>query len=192
MNSTEPIRNPRDVAKFLNHFKTQNHPRNYVLATIGIYTALRISDILNINCNDVYDFRKGTVRKKITLTEQKSKKSKTIKLNRAIISALKNYFTQAKPNAPLIINPKTEKAISRVQAYRIIREAATVVGIDGNVSCHSLRKTFGYHSWKNGTSPVILMNIYNHSSMAITQRYLGVAQDDLNATYQGLCFCQNL
>jgi len=185
---TQPIRNPKDVQKFLNYFKSQNNPRNYLLATLGIYTALRISDILNLSCDDVYDFKKGTINKSITIVEKKSKKSKTIALNKKIIAALKTYLPEAAPGKPLIINQQTGKSISRIQAYRIIRTAAESINIGHNVSCHSLRKTFGYHSWQSGVSPVILMEIYNHSSMAITQRYLGVSQDDLNAVYNKLAF----
>jgi transposase len=37
------------------------------------------------------------------------------------------------------------KAIGRVQAYRIIKTAADALEL-GRVSCHSLRKTFGYHA----------------------------------------------
>ena len=191
MKATQPIRNPQDVRNFLNYFKQQGQTRNYVLATLGVHTALRISDILNLSCDDVYDFsggKNGTVRKSITLVEQKSKKPKQIALNKSIISALNAYLPEVASGKPLIINPKTNKSISRIQAYRIIREAASAVGIDYAVSCHSLRKTFGYAAWKNGVSPVVLMDIYNHSSMAITQRYLGVAQDDLNVTYMQLGF----
>lgn len=183
MKTTEPIRNPQDVYRFLNYFKAQGHYRNYLLATLGVHTALRISDILNLSWNDVYDFKKKTIRKSITLTEKKSKKSKIIALNKIITSAIQLYLSEATPSNPLIINQQTGKAISRIQAYRIIREAAEAVNINGNVSCHSLRKTFGYHAWQNGVSPAVIMNIYNHSSMAITKRYLGVAQDDLNAVY---------
>ena len=68
--------------------------------------------------------------------------------------------------------------ISRSQAWRIVRQAAEETGLDGNVSCHSLRKTFGYHAWKQGVPPAMLMMIYNHSSYQITKRYLGIIQEE--------------
>jgi len=188
MATTQPIRKKSDVRKFLNYLKNQNNPRNYVLATLGIHTALRISDILNLSCNDVYDFNTGKVRKTITLTEQKSGKTREIKLHKTVISALKSYYPQAVPGAPLIINPQTRKAISRVQAYRIISTAAIKAGVNQKVSPHSMRKTYGYHSWKNGISPAVIMKIYNHSTMSVTQIYLGVDQDDLNTAYAKLKF----
>ena len=188
MATTQPIRKKSDVRKLLNYLKNQNNPRNYVLAALGIHTALRISDILNISCNDVYDFITGKVRKTITLTEQKSGKPKEIKLHKTVISALKSYYPHAAPGAPLIINTKTGQAISRIQAYRIISNAAIKADISQKVSPHSMRKTYGYHSWKNGISPAVIMKVYNHSTMAVTQRYLGVDQDNLNVAYAKLKF----
>jgi site-specific recombinase XerD len=81
------------------------------------------------------------------------------------------------------VNERTGNAISRVQAYRIIRGAGCAVGLVERVSCHSLRKTFGYHAWKSGVSPVVIMDIYNHSSFDVTRRYLGVCKDDRDAVY---------
>ena len=62
--------------------------------------------------------------------------------------------------------------IGRNRAYVLIKNAWRDLGYEGNVSCHSLRKTFGYHAWKSGISPAVIMTIYNHSSMEITKRYL--------------------
>jgi integrase len=92
----------------------------------------------------------------------------------------------ARQGAFLIENTQTKKAISRIQAYRLIRAAAETLQFQVRVSCHSLRKTFGYHAWKSGVSPAVIMEIYNHSSLNVTRRYLGVNQDDKNAVYMGL------
>ena len=185
---TEPIRDPKQVQALLSYYIGRNETRNQVLITIALHTALRISDILKLNCNDMYDFANNRVHNQITLTENKTGKSKIIALHSNIRKALKSYLPQARPNMLLILNQKTSKAISRVHAYRLIATAAIAVGITHNVSCHSLRKTFGYYAWKGGISPAVIMDIYNHSSFVITQRYLGVSQDDKNAIYLNMDF----
>jgi integrase len=156
---------------------------------MGVHTALRVSDLLRLRWDDVYDFEHGRVRENIVLVEKKTGKSKTIALNKSAVRALTLFAAKAAARGRFLIeNSRTEKAISRIQAYRIIRAAAEALRMQMRVSCHSLRKTFGYHAWKNGVSPVIIMEIYNHSSLAVTRRYLGVTQDDKNAVYLALDF----
>jgi len=188
MKTTEPIRDKQQVQELTRYFLKLGQIRNYVLVIISIFTALRISDLLSITCNDVYDFENHRVRRKLTLTEQKTGKTKTIALNKCIIAALSVYFPQARSGEPLILNKQTGKSLSRTQAYRLIRAAGDALNFTERISPHSLRKTFGYHSWKNGVPPVVIMEIYNHSSLAVTQRYLGVTQDDKNAAYLELNF----
>ena len=76
--------------------------------------------------------------------------------------------------------------ITRNRAYHIIKDAAVINHVEGNISCHSLRKTFGYHAWKMGTPTALIMNIYNHSSIEITKRYLSINQDDKDDLYNSL------
>ena len=186
MKTTQPIRNKNQVRALAEYYLKRGQIRNYVLIVMGLYTALRISDLLRLRWDDVYDFTKGCVRVSITISEKKTGKSKTIALNTGIIKALTIFSGAARPGAFIIENKNTCKAISRIQAYRLIRAAAEALSFRDSVSCHSLRKTFGYHAWKNGVSPAVLMDIYNHSTMAITRRYLGVSQDDRDEVYLGL------
>ena len=62
----------------------------------------------------------------------------------------------------------------------------TALRINDVIRCHSLRKTFGYHAWKMGTPPALLMEIYNHSSFQITKHYLGIEQDDKDAVFRDI------
>ena len=188
MKRTEPIRSARKLKEFLSYYKKQGEYRNHVLVNLGVYTALRISDILKLRTNDVYDFKRRKIKDIISIKEQKTGKFKQVALHPKAIEALAVFFHHAAPNSPLIMNGNTFLPISRQHAYRIIDEAAKAVNVPHRVSCHSLRKTFGYHSWQNGTSPVVLMAIFNHSSYEVTKRYLGVEQDDQNKAYRGLLF----
>ena len=193
MATTQPIRDKKQVKALLNHFARLNQNRNHLMASLMIHTALRVSDILSITWGDVYDFENKRIRKQITIKEGKTKKYKTIALHKNILKSLNGYLSSKQtPNTALMLNPKTGKAITRTQAYRIISNAAKEVGIEHNVSPHSLRKTFGYLAWKSNASPTIIMEIYNHTNMATTKRYLGVSQDDKNEVYLGLSLNTNI
>jgi len=188
MATTQPIRNKNQVRQLAEYYLKRGQIRNYVLVTLGVHTALRISDLLRLRWEDVYDFENKRIRETIEIVEKKTRKHKTIALNKALIGALAMLASAAAPGRFIIENVRTGKAISRVQAYRIIRAASEALKFQNRVSCHSLRKTFGYHAWKSGVSPAVIMEIYNHSSLAVTRRYLGVTQDDKNAVYLGLTF----
>jgi len=187
---TEPIRDKKQTASLIRYYKDRGQLRNYTLITMGLYTALRISDLLSLTWDDVYDFKHHCIKKVLHLSEKKTEKAKSLALNREVITALSLLLPliRISPDEALFKSRKTGKAIGRVQAYRIVRHAADALEFHNRVSCHSLRKTFGYHAWKKGVSPVVIMEIYNHSSLDVTRRYLGVTQDDKNKVYLELNF----
>jgi integrase len=187
MSATQPIRKKNHAYKLAMYFLQKNQIRNHTLVVLGLHTALRISDLLSLRWTDVYDFKNNRIRDTISLTEVKTKKPKVIALNDAAVSALAILLKESGAGGDYVFeNPNTGRAISRIQAYRVIRAAAEDLAFEYSVSCHSLRKTFGYHAWKSGVSPAVIMEIYNHSSLAVTRRYLGVTQDEKNAVYTAL------
>ncbi|MCL2853738.1 MAG: tyrosine-type recombinase/integrase [Defluviitaleaceae bacterium] len=183
MATTEPIRDKKELKRFAEYYLKKGQPRNYLLIVMGVHTALRISDLLRLKWDDVYDFKNGRFRSHITLTERKTGKSKAIALNRNVITALERYLPHKRGIFIFAGNRKNAAPISRIQAYRIVKNAAGAVKTAARISCHSLRKTLGYHAWRSGAAVVVIMDIYNHSSYEVTRRYLGISQDDRDKVY---------
>ena len=188
MAATQPIRDTLDVCAFEDYYLKRGEIRNYVLVILSIYTALRISDVLRLQWDDFYDFENNCFKSHITIVEKKTGKVSTFIIHEKIISALTLYFDFAAPGRFIIENKRTKLAIGRVQAYRLISIVGEVLKFGFRVSCHSLRKILGYHAWRSGEPPAIIMQIYNHSSWAVTKRYLGITQDDLDAVFLRLSF----
>lgn len=182
MATSQPIRKKTDIEKLKNYFLERGEYRNYALVTFGLNTALRISDILKIKWGDVYDSNTHSFLTHIHLIEQKTQKETYILVNKSVKKALiqyKNTLDAIRPEEYIFSSQKNRSLpISRVQAFRIIKEAVDALNLGEHISCHSLRKTFGYQAWKEGAEPALLMNIFNHSSFEITKRYLCIDQDD--------------
>ena len=184
MAATEPIRNKNELKALAEYYLQKGQLRNYTLIVMGVYTALRISDLLCLKWSDVYNEEKKAFLPHVTITEKKTGKVKTVALNKQVLAALRQYLPHRRNDFIFASNRKEAKAISRVQAWRIIHDAVEAVGLIGKISCHSLRKTWGYHACiSQKVPPAIIMEIYNHSSFVTTRRYLGITQDELDAAY---------
>ena len=182
MGTSLPIRSLDELTAFRSYyFNKEVNLRNYMLICMGLNTALRISDMLQLKWGNVYDFDRKHYVKHIVVCEGKTGKETRIAINNNLIEAFEMYMGSLKSVSgnDYIFTGKTKGThLSRSQAFRIITHVAEALNMENGISCHSLRKTFGYYAWKYGTPPAMLMEIYNHSSYEITKRYLGIKQDD--------------
>lgn len=187
MGTTQPIRNPDELSRFVAYYAvTEPNPRNHLLILTGLHTALRISDILALRWQDVIDPPTGKSQAHLRLVEHKTAKLSAIALCAELQKTFATYYKEKRPSPTDYIfcaSHTPNVALCRSQAYRIVRKAAEHSIHEPNISCHSLRKTFGYHAWKQGIPPAMLMDIYNHSSYAITKRYLGITQDERDEVF---------
>jgi len=178
MNIVEPIRKKSDIEKI----KRVLEGRNRLMFVFGINSALRISDILSLRIGDVID-EYGRPRDHVDLKEKKTKKTKRFRLNDSIQKELKKVT--GAPDEYLVRSRRGENSpISRVQAYRILQNAAKAVGLDDvKIGTHSMRKSFGYHAYNAGTPLEHLQIVFNHSSPRETLRYIGIEQEDIDEVY---------
>ncbi len=187
MSTSQPIRGEDELALFRRFYLEQEpNLRNYALICLGVNSALRISDLLQLKWHDVYDFPHKCFKKHIVIQEKKTDKETRIAINNNAQKGLLLYMSSINiisENEYIFTGRYKNTHLCRSQAYRIITHAAESLNMENGISCHSLRKTFGYYAWKCGTPPVMLMDIYNHSSYEITKRYLGIKQDDKDSVF---------
>lgn len=189
MGKTQPIKEIEQINSLKIYFLEKGEVRNYALIVTGLNTSLRISDILSLRWQDVYNYKESAYKKHLSIVEKKTKKINTIAINSAITTALDllKQINQPLPDHYIFRSQKGENLpITRNRAYTIIKSASKTLGFEENISCHSLRKTFGYQAWKQGVQPALLMSIYNHSSYEITKRYLGIHQDERDQVFQNI------
>lgn len=100
MGTTQPIRDKDELKNFIAYYEVA-HPniRNYTMIILGLYTALRISDVLNLKWKDVYYFEKDCFLDHLLIHEQKTGKVNEIALNSHVIKALDCYRKTRKPDA---------------------------------------------------------------------------------------------
>lgn len=185
MEFVQPIRDVKQIETIKKLLKLRSL-RDYCLFVLGINSGLRISDLLKLKISDISD--KGKIKDRIRLREKKTNKFKDFPLSNSTKSALKEYLKtrEYNENEPLFISRKNKGFLMRQRAYWILNEAARSIGIKEKIGTHTLRKTFGYHAYKNGYDIEIIQKLFNHSSPSITLRYIGITQDNLDDVYLSL------
>lgn len=170
-------------------FKDGNYNMSLLVA-LGCFFGLRISDILALRWNQILNVSE------FTIIEHKTGKKRTIRINPQLQRHITECYKAIKPlgkSSPILVSQKsTVYSIQRINM--ILKELKQRYKLHiGNFSCHSLRKTFGRQGYNMNSENselalVKLMELFNHSSVAITKRYLGLRQEELLNTYDCLSF----
>jgi integrase len=169
--------------------KDENYKMSLLIA-LGCFTGLRISDILALRWEQILS------TEEFTIIEKKTGKKRVLRLNSQLQQHIQECYEHIQPiglKAPILVSQKgTVFTIQRINV--ILKEIKQKYRLKvKNFSCHSLRKTFGrqvynMNSENSELALVKLMELFNHSSLAITKRYLGLRQEEILETYDCLTF----
>ena len=179
-----------DAMNLIRKLAKDNNYKISLLVALGCFTGLRISDILALRWNQILGVDE------FTIIEKKTGKKRTLRLNPQLQKHIQECYEHIKPigvKAPILVSQKG--TIFTIQTInRILKDIKKKYKVKiKNFSCHSLRKTFGrqvYNMNDNNSELALvkLMELFNHSSVSITKRYLGLRQEEILETYDCLSF----
>lgn len=163
--------------------------KHALIVAFGIYTGLRISDILSLHWDQVMDVNR------LVLKEQKTGKKRQITLHPDLIKLLDHVYNNTICCYSDYIFSRRDNRNKPMEYHGVNKAlkkcfAEHNVHTDGNISSHCLRKTFGRRVFEsNGESDkslIILSSIFRHSSTEITRRYLGISDEEIADIYKTL------
>ena len=161
----------------LNNF--QFGRRNYTIFQVGKATLLRASDVLALRRNEIFD-NDGTIKKNAYIRDKKTGKPNILYL-KPVKQDLLDYYAWLQKNniqSEWLFPSSThhDRHITEKQFYKIMVKTGDLLGIN-YLGTHTMRKTGAYRVYMQSNYNIgLVMSLLNHSSEAMTLKYLGLDQ----------------
>lgn len=154
------------------------NPRIATALEIQANTGLRIGDILSLRMSCII---KDGNRYRFNMIEEKTKKRRNFIVPAAVYDFLSEYVDKYGVGADDVIFPITERAVQKH-----LRRVCDYLGNGyDHISTHSFRKYFGTEIYyANNCDLELVRRLYQHSSAAVTARYLGISDKKIDDALQ--------
>ncbi len=176
--TVDPIRQIKDIKAISK--MTSGNPRDHLLFVMGINNGLRACDLVRVKVGDLRYLKVGDT---LTIKESKTGKDNILVVNKTVYKALQAYLDAVRPDddAYLFASRKGESHLQSQAVSKLVKKWTRAINLKGNYGAHTLRKTWGYiQRTMHGVGFEIICKRYNHSSPAITMRYLGIQDKEVH------------
>jgi len=153
-----------DIKKLLSTIKNN---RNRLMVELMYSAGLRVSEVVNLNINDL------DLNEKIGIVKSgKGKKDRLIILSERFIKNLQKYIE--KHNIDDKIFPVTKRYVQKV-----VSQSAKKAGIKKRVFCHALRSSFATHLLEEGIDIRVIQELLGHANLSTTERYTKISKEHI-------------
>jgi len=189
MKGCRPL-NEQEVEKIISFFSKNRYGlRDIALVLLGLYTGRRISQLLSVKVEDVYNSKTDKVNDRLWFARQHVKgkrEGEVVILHPKVKTAIKTWV-EAMPTSDFLFCSQKGGAISRMQAHRILKEAVEVLNLEGKVATHSMRKTFAKKMYGALDNDIYrLQRAMGHTDIKTTVKYLSFQQEDIDDAILGM------
>lgn len=174
-----------EIPQLISELKT---PRDKTLLTLGVKTGFRISELLSIKIEHLleYDALKGSITVSKSNTKGKVA-SRCIPLSEELQGILKAYLNTLPKEQIYLFESQRGKRLSRIQAWRILKEAANSLQLKGKIATHSSRKFFAEKVYKKLEKDIVkLQHAMGHRSLNSTVKYISFLQTEIDDAIKGI------
>jgi len=180
-----------EAMQLVNRLYDDGKYRDALLVAAGCYLGLRISDLLCLHWADLLE-------NEFTIIEKKTGKTRSLRVNpslqRLAVSCRKVLGRPAEDAYIFVAEGKNEP-MSRQAVDLILKRIKVIYHVKSAkvFSSHTLRKTFGRRVWlrecdkgRGEHALLLLSDVFGHSSISTTKRYLGIRQEEILCVYDSL------
>jgi integrase len=168
--------------------------RDSLIVLLGLSTGLRVSELANLRCGDVFV---GDGMSSLVVRRGKGGKPRSVVFNKAVRSDLLGYLRWKEDagepvdaDAPLLLSSRTGRAMTTRAIQKAFKRCATLASLSSHYSIHSLRHTYACHLYKASKWNLrLVQKQLGHSSIATTQVYADVMEPDLRPALEKLYKC---
>lgn len=179
MIGTRPL--TKDEVKQINRFLG---PRDSLLFNLCLYTGFRVQEALSLKVGSIADGRVHVQRRAI-----KGKAAgRSLLLHPVMQTAIQEYVTAENlgPNDPLF-GSRLGGPLSRFQAWRALKHAVAMAGLQGKIATHSPRKTFAEAMYAHFDKDIVKTSkALGHKSIESTVSYLSFKSEEMDAAILAL------
>ena len=164
--------------------------RDRALLELLYACGLRVSEALNLDMEDL-SLDEATVR-----VIGKGDRERRLPVGDVAVTALDHYIDDVRPRlmaraslsangrrgGPLFVNQRGQR-LTRMAAWRTIRNAALVGGVHGHVTPHTLRHSFATHLLEGGADLRVVQELLGHASITTTQLYTHLTGERIKQVY---------
>jgi integrase len=183
MSATARPLSKQEYLELLDYYDFENHPKQHLYIRFAANTGLRVGDALRETIVSNVKFKR-----EFYIIEEKTQKKRRVVIQDELKNLITEYILRMnlKDDDYLFFSNSKKKNVpmQRFGVNRFLQRAGEQLGYQ--ISPHSLRKLFGKTLYDNGTNIVEIQMIMNHSSTAITQRYIGVTDEIIEKTLRNI------
>jgi integrase/recombinase XerD len=166
--------------------------RNHLLILFYLDTACRLTEITNLNIDDV------NMKERCLRILGKGNKERIVPISRTTQKLLWKYFNLYRPEPVIyrhrnVFLTKYGRPLTKNRVEAIIKKCGTKAGITGvRCSPHTIRHTSCVFWIRNGGDIFSLQKITGHSSLEVLRGYVNLAKGDVTVAHEKYSAVENL